>query len=543
MTSPAIPDCLSFLGLDRDADAGAVRKAYARQLKQLDPARDPDAFQRLRENYEFALAWVQKLGNPPPRPTAAPIGIDVPTPSAAPVVSVEADEGPTSPPADAAPDPAADAEAVFSSMAGRFAACVDEDMAQHALELALADPRLLNFDARHAFEWRIGRVLMEGWQAGHEFLFVAACRIFAWEEDRRSLQGFGPLGRALDAAITEKLMFYRQPPDQFQRQRALIRRLRQAETPDLRWFEQNLGLLLGLARRYPHWLQIIAPMQRLKEWEREAAERLPAPILAQQAMAPVPETPSKASSGTAYIGLILLVLIGLLRSLSSTPVPPGSVPRLESTARYGAAPSRQTAPALSQLGDPNMTPNLTSWQVIPSSPAPQFDAAAHARQVDAAQDQALAEARARDPVSAAPMMQTPRAPTPDPVSPPRAAPWSRKAQEALPPSLREELAPHLDTVAPGVTATEIAPVPKVETPSAPLAAPVESTAERARARALEVGLHRESRNLLTGVKPNSVEMAQLLTDPPGRKPVKPGDTIPTVVLSFQATGAASGPSR
>lgn len=51
-------DFLTLLGLDAHADLAAVRRAYAKQLKQIDQEREPAAFTRLREAYEAAQAWL-----------------------------------------------------------------------------------------------------------------------------------------------------------------------------------------------------------------------------------------------------------------------------------------------------------------------------------------------------------------------------------------------------------------------------------------------------------------------------------------------------
>jgi hypothetical protein len=44
------------LGIEPTADPRAIRAAYARHLKDIDPGRDLEAFQRLRQAYEVALA-------------------------------------------------------------------------------------------------------------------------------------------------------------------------------------------------------------------------------------------------------------------------------------------------------------------------------------------------------------------------------------------------------------------------------------------------------------------------------------------------------
>ena len=85
--SDVIEDCWSVLALAPGADERSIRRQYARLLKVHRPDEDPEAFQRLREAYEQALArsrWAHEDDAAPalesadvPAPQAAAVHVDV----------------------------------------------------------------------------------------------------------------------------------------------------------------------------------------------------------------------------------------------------------------------------------------------------------------------------------------------------------------------------------------------------------------------------------------------------------------------------------
>jgi len=92
--SVEVPWPYSVLGVAGDADRGAVRKAYARQLKQIDQAEDPEGFQALRNAYEAALRRVE---GPGPRHTPTPRQAVRPPPAPAPTMPPKTIPKPSAP--------------------------------------------------------------------------------------------------------------------------------------------------------------------------------------------------------------------------------------------------------------------------------------------------------------------------------------------------------------------------------------------------------------------------------------------------------------
>jgi hypothetical protein len=310
MTTVRLPPFLRALELGNEADERAVRRAYAQRLRRIDPELDPDGFQTLREHYENALRWVQVR-----REEIVDIVVDEAAGRVSDEVLVEAA-------APAEVDEGTRMQAVGEEVYAGFARLAmdgfaDEAAARRALTVALDDERLVNLEARTFFEWRVACLLMEGWRPGNEFLFGPACKVFNWEDDRRRLSLFGHLGAALDAAITEKLIFFSQPPHEFDVQRDLIRRLREAKQPPPATLVEQAPRLQVLVQRYPHWLRIVTSQQNITQWQAWRGE-LPAAAVAaaatQPKARPAPSRYEKTGSGLPwwpFAILIYLVIKGL----------------------------------------------------------------------------------------------------------------------------------------------------------------------------------------------------------------------------------------
>jgi len=307
---------LAALGLRPDADARAVRRAYALQLKQIDQATELRAFQSLREAYEYALAGIarrdaqaQAQSQEAPAPAAPPESEAQPAPS---------EPQPATEPA--MPESARLAQAVFQGFIARAeAGFKDEPDAADALSVALGDDRLLNLEARTIFEWQVANLIMSGWRPGHEFLFSPACEAFDWEQDRGHLRIFGQLGAALDAAINEKLIFFRQDPDL---QLDVLRRLRGPEMPSLTQRRTDFVLVQAMVRRYPNWLRLVTSQSNINTWFQDLPEPAPA-APATTAPPPQAERPKRMLPWLGWIFALLVVIGGLNRTVQHQP-PPGA---------------------------------------------------------------------------------------------------------------------------------------------------------------------------------------------------------------------------
>ncbi|HEY9108150.1 MAG TPA: hypothetical protein VIN58_15815 [Roseateles sp.] len=332
MSAP-FDEALAQLGLRADADARSVRRAYAQQLKRLDQATQPREFQALREAYELALHVISRREAEAAQMTsqvdltqtqAAGQVVESPQPLTATPVDNRPQQAASGVPVDyLPPDSAEVAKAVFQSFASRAAAGFkDEPDATAALQDALADDRLLNLEARTLFELQVAHLIMGGWQPGHEFLFGPTCEVFSWEKDRAHLRVFGQLGAALDAAINEKLIFFRQSPKDFELQRSVIRRLRQTEAPSVKQRRADLPVVQMLVQRHPHWLRLVASQTNINSWFNDLPE--PTPATASQAQTQVSDRSARHWKPTSTLTpwwLFVLGLVFMLGKLLSTPTP------------------------------------------------------------------------------------------------------------------------------------------------------------------------------------------------------------------------------
>jgi protein TonB len=292
------------LALDADADERSIRRAYARELKRINPEEDPAGFQALREAYDAALRWERRrqlattdAESKELEPVSVIVPVEFKTSACAdvatdavadgflkehfgepvsaavvprPVIALETSLSSEPVPGDLAPDEAA--AAVYSDFLTRLAPLVtvadwnSDAVHKRELEVALGDLRLTNLAARELFEWRVACTLVAGWQPGHEALFVAAARVFNWNQERRGLTRFGQVGDILNRALDERAT-YDQLTDMVKKaQRDIIARLRDPAVPSHGELINKLPVADAIVRRYPTWVPLVTNMENLRIW-------------------------------------------------------------------------------------------------------------------------------------------------------------------------------------------------------------------------------------------------------------------------------------
>lgn len=258
------------LGLDDTTDARAIRRAYARELKLIDQERDAAGFQELREAYETALQWADYQSREPAQATAqaqqdAPAA-DFSIPRTPVRFGMEPAQAP-------APDePQQLASAVFGQFMEATQVLVRDHRTQHAvrwqevLQRCLDDDRLLNLAARTMFEAHVAQLLANGWQPGHEALFVAAANVFHWAEDQRRLQQLGRAGALIDQAINERNGFDTLPESQQMIHRAVLTLLRNEAMPTDFQLRDDMPYVEMLTSYFPSWMSMVVDMKVVAQW-------------------------------------------------------------------------------------------------------------------------------------------------------------------------------------------------------------------------------------------------------------------------------------
>lgn len=303
MSANTAPHALQRLGLLPDAEARDIRRAYARELKKIDQARDAAGFQALRGAYEEALQFAQWQAGEH---------------------AVEPDNTRPAQFAEATADQLADAVThefcTTLTALGATHTGVSDASYQDALRHALADERLFGIAARQGFEARVALILTHGWRPGHEALLVAAAAVFDWSRGQQ-LAGLGQAGALIDRALEERAIFDAQGMADKQAQRRVLKLLRLEALPGPPQMMQDLPVFMRMQARFPHWLSIVAPHERILYWQEHCPA---APDEGHAApMTPMLAAPEK-SPWPMRLFICLLCCVGLVLCTEGTrsPAPP-----------------------------------------------------------------------------------------------------------------------------------------------------------------------------------------------------------------------------
>jgi len=321
MNKPELPPCLVRLSLGTDADARAIRRAYARELKLIDQEADAAGFQLLREHYEAALqwrAWETWESEETEREDIAP--------EPAPVSLVKRQLAEVKGPPDAEVSPQDLAVAVFRRLvdAGeRLSAAPDASSVtqwEQAIRTHLAADELVNLDARSIFEQLIVDWLAAGWVPGKEKLFAAAPEVFGWEHDRRRLQQFDGAHGIVSLAIDERTFFLALDEEQLTGYRNTIALLRASFEPDSARIKYIMASVEQLHTRFPHLMALSVSSATVAHWRAVFVQRGGDIDKVQQAALTQP-APEQSGIGFQW-GAGIFAVIMILRIFGSPASPP-----------------------------------------------------------------------------------------------------------------------------------------------------------------------------------------------------------------------------
>jgi hypothetical protein len=225
------------LGVPDDADARAIRKAYAHKLKAIDQQNDLEGFQQLRQAYELAMYLLeQPFQQELERATQE--------------------------------SPEVTAKETFEYFLAATAQLSVRDIApwREALNQHMASEQMINLATRRQFESLIVSHLATGWRPGSDMLFPAACQVFGWTNDSRRLLQFGEAGQLLDQAIYEQQAFNALPQKEIEPLLAAISRMRAPRAPtteELRHYNLPIN---RLRQRYPSLIYVMLDRETFQHW-------------------------------------------------------------------------------------------------------------------------------------------------------------------------------------------------------------------------------------------------------------------------------------
>ncbi|WP_114954427.1 hypothetical protein [Sphingosinicella terrae] len=321
------------LGIERTGDVRAIRRAYARRLKAMNVEAEPQAFMRLREALEEALAWASRAWTEPAGAAAA----DDPYPPLAQfdVSEAEAEAALAAARADGTSDRFGWLEHLLFADPERRP---DEAALTVAVRAILEHSEMAHVDHGRAVEGWLAQALAEAVPRSDPLLPMVVAH-FGWEE--RAGQWDQPwdvdllVDRARALALAEAVS---QPGHRLHKAWAELTRA-DARRPGLRRFtlgrdvRQLLGRIRGQCPAAMEWLN----PARVALWEQDGHDlpRVPRPI-----------------AGMILAGWVVFAVTQLLSvAMPDAATPPAGPPPIPAAPRIAAEPGAALAPVLDDFLD------------------------------------------------------------------------------------------------------------------------------------------------------------------------------------------------
>lgn len=288
------------LGIAPARDVKTIKRAYAVALKAIDQASEREAFERLRQAYEQALAWAARAeetddedeerdeeieqdhegdhgdhddqgapGTPdnaePSAPHADPRRMNAPPPLASPpgpptVVTTSPDE----------------ARKALRHWTDQLRDAPPASV-MAVLEAALADPRLLHLDSHAQLEASIADLLHTD-PTGRAVLFDTAAARFHWTDRNARPFASNDAVHWISRVINQGLQWQAQKPSALDLQRKALNTVTHVASPDAEQTRRFAEVLADMAGDFPDWFALHLGTQghaHLKAWQAVQARLAP----------------------------------------------------------------------------------------------------------------------------------------------------------------------------------------------------------------------------------------------------------------------------
>lgn len=314
------PWFLQHLGLSTDADAAAIRQAYAAKLRGIDPATDPDGFGQLRRAYEAAREW---LADTEDDAADAGNGI-VPPPDSSPEVVRRLPEN------EAPAGPREFAEALGDELSRFLSDSGALDIAAELKRLS-ASAYGHHIETPYSFELTVLERMASGHLPRRAALYEAAFPHFGWD-NLEHMRELGQAGEWVDRLELERRAFLTvQWP-----LRGILRELFENAGDDPVALDEHVIREWPQARRalqdHPRYLRLYVSDPVIEAWGRQfEADRLGLHRATgadrPRAVEKTPRPPRRGGLGIgAWLVLAFIAMVAVAASHSSAPWHPPAEP-------------------------------------------------------------------------------------------------------------------------------------------------------------------------------------------------------------------------